>query len=348
MACHAAWPDRLTAVAATLCLTAAALIAFPAAAADLDTPVTATWNGIGLRDWAGRASELARVPVIVDRRLDPDTLITLDCRAQPLREVLEHAAAAAGGELAVLRGSIRVVPSATATMLGRAEQARDARLAALPSKQRAVLAERRPWSWPAGSRPRDLVASAAAEAGIELQGTDRVPHDHLPAVSLPPLTLAERLDLVLADRGLRVDWQPAADRDRSPPAATIVAIDEKLPAASPGRPAVVRKPERPADRSAATSKKPAGGRQPAGGKETFSLRVAAPLQELLTTIAGRLQLRLDLDVESLRRRGIAPGEIVRATVKDATRDQLLDAILAPIGLTWTIDDGTLRVLAPAE
>jgi hypothetical protein len=67
---------------------------------------------------------------------------------------------------------------------------------------------------------------------------------------------------------------------------------------------------------------------------------------VLAAIAKRLDLELDVDAESLRRRGVAPGEIVRATVKDASRDQLLDAILAPLQLQWTIDDGTLRVAAP--
>jgi hypothetical protein len=71
--------------------------------------------------------------------------------------------------------------------------------------------------------------------------------------------------------------------------------------------------------------------------------VAAPLEELLTVIAARLQLKLDLDRESLTRSGIAPTEIVRATVKDASRDGLLDAILGPLSLQWTINDDTLRV-----
>ena len=65
-------------------------------------------------------------------------------------------------------------------------------------------------------------------------------------------------------------------------------------------------------------------------------------------ISARLKLRLDIDRDSLQRRGIALAEIVRATVKDVTREQLLTAILDPLALEWTIRDGTLHVFAPAE
>ena len=62
-------------------------------------------------------------------------------------------------------------------------------------------------------------------------------------------------------------------------------------------------------------------------------------------IAQRLGLSLELDRESLHRRGVVPGEIVKATVQDASREQLLDAILEPLHLEWTIGGGTLRVFA---
>jgi hypothetical protein len=46
--------------------------------------------------------------------------------------------------------------------------------------------------------------------------------------------------------------------------------------------------------------------------------------------------------------GISPGEIVRATVTDASRDELLRAILDPLTLDWTIDGTSLRVCAPKK
>jgi hypothetical protein len=130
------------------------------------------------------------------------------------------------------------------------------------------------------------------------------------------------------------------------PAGRIIAIDAGLPP-----PTAIAKPGKPATGKPSAGKPP--GRRPGprpkgpATEHTYSLQVAAPLEELLAAIASRLGLTLDLDRESLTRRGIAPGELVRATVKDASRDELLAAILRPLDLTWTIKGDALRVFAPA-
>jgi len=326
----------------------------PAATVDLDAPITATWSGISLREWAGRVSELAGLPVLVDRRLDPDTSIRFDCREEPFHDVLDRGAARAGGEVATLRSSIRIVPAGLAGVVSRAEEARASAVASLPAGQRAVLDRQRSWQWPAGGRPRDLVADAAAKAGIALEGVATVPHDHLPAMARCEMTVAEGIDLLLCPFDLRVDWQAAGVAASSGtahgPAGRIIAIDAKLPSAATatgtaaegtpasGKPAAGKPLRRPVPRHS----------KPVTGTQTFSLQVAAPLEELLATIATRLELKLDIDRDSLVRRGIAPREIVRLTVKDASRDKLLDAILEPLDLTWTIDGKTLRVFAAAK
>jgi len=322
----------------------------PAAPVDLDAPITATWSGVGLREWAGRVGHTAGIPVLVDRRLDPDTVIRLECRDEPLHEVIARAAAVAGGEVATLDSSIRIVPRGMASLVSRAEAARTVRLASLPSRQRSAIDTPMQWQWAAGARPRDLVAAAATKAGVAIEDVAIVPHDHLPAMSLPELTLAEGLDLLLCSFDMRVDWQ-AAPASARVPAGRIIAIDAGLPP-----PTAIAKPVKPTTSKSATGKpttgKPPGrrpGPRPKGPatEHTYSLQVAAPLEELLAAIATRLELSLDLDRESLTRRGIAPGEIVRATVKDASRDELLAAILGPLDLTWTIKGDTLRVFAPA-
>ena len=81
------------------------------------------------------------------------------------------------------------------------------------------------------------------------------------------------------------------------------------------------------------------------GREVFTLRLEAPLDEALAAIGGRLGLTVRLDEPSLTARGISSREIVRANVRDVSRDELLDAIVKPLGLSWRIDDDTLVVTA---
>ena len=78
-------------------------------------------------------------------------------------------------------------------------------------------------------------------------------------------------------------------------------------------------------------------------KATWTLEVAAPLDQLLATVAMRLDLELVLDREGLRTKGIAPAEIVRLSVREVDRETLLDRIVEPLDLEWAIDGHILRV-----
>ena len=313
-------------------VTAVAVVAAHAAepvkpAPGLEAAVHASWTRLPLRDWAERTAKIAGEPVILDRRLDPTTTITLDCRGEPLREIIATVAAQAGAEVDELRSTIRLVPRDRAGLAASADEALAATVAKLPAGIRRQASAREPWAWPDGARPRELVSAAAREAGVSLEGIDLIPHDHFPAADLPPLSLAERLDLVLAHFDRRVQWggDQAAGR--------IVPIDNGIaPRAAAGK----RPDARAAARPRATVRL----------KDAFTLRVEAPLDQTLAAIAKRLDLRLDLDAASLQARGIATDEIIRADVMDGSRNDLLRAILAPLGLDWQIEADTLRVFAP--
>lgn len=300
-----------------------------ATAVGLDAPVRASWKGVPLREWAARVASLAAMPVIVDRRIDPDIAVTVEGRGEPLRELLDAVAAAAGAEAALLDSSVRIVPRGRRDLCERADAARAREIARLPKAARVALEHRATWTWPAAARPRDLVAATAAEAGIAVEPLEAVPHDHFPAADLPPLTRAERLDLVLAHFDRRVAWRTVDGVARG----VLVPLDTDLP---PRRPGPDRKP-RPQARAPV-------GDAPAG--EVFSLRLEAPLDEALAALCGRFGLHLALDRESLRGRGIAPREIVRLDVRDLSREQLLDAVLGPLGIAWRIEADRLRVFAP--
>lgn len=291
------------------------------AVSSLDRPVHARWTGLPLADWAQRASQLAGRPVVLDRRIDPERLVTLECDGDALETVLARVARDADAAVEVLASSIRIVPSAALGRAAAAERARTREVAAAGADLRRKVLTREPWHWMAGATPRALIDDAAQAAGIEITDRDRVPHDHLRAASLPDLTLGERLDLVLAHYDLRVAW---GTRPR------IVAVEAEDAVATGSR-----------ARGSTSPRRPRGA-----GVDVFTLRLEAPLDEALAAIATRLGLVLDLDRDSLAARGMQPGEIVRAQVTDASREALLDAVVGPLGLRWTITEKRLRVFAP--
>ena len=304
--------------------------------------ITADWTGITVVDLCKRLSDITGRPVILDRRVDPTTRLTLAVRDEPLDSVLARVAAAGGTRCALLTSTIRLVPPGSAPGLVEAERERLEAIAALPVKARRLAQQRQAWSWPDGATPRDLLAGLGEGAGIELAGLEDIPHDHLAAADLPPLALAERLDLLLAQFDRRLDWSGwrEATDDASPGRVPIVPLPRS--ASGDDRPLVVAPGAW--DPIAAQAHPPVNGPgRPAAGQATWTLEVAAPLDQLLATVATRLDLDLELDRAGLRARGVAAGEIVRLKVKDVDRDELLDSILEPLGLRFAIEGDRLWV-----
>ena len=312
-------------VAGLVCL--AGLASLPAAESSdrAGVEVTATWTAIPLGEWCRRMTEIAGCPVILDRRIDPTTPVSLACDHEPLASVLERAAAVADAVAVELESTIRIVPRPQGDLVRRAEEARRATIAALPAGPRNVLEQRDAAVWVAGSTPRYLLEATTEYGGASLAGIDTIPHDHFAAVSLPPLSLAERIDLLLAHFDRRAEWKAGG---RGKPVGRIIPLDEGIPAAvgdvAPRRPPPRTRP---------------------GGREVFTLRLEAPLDEALAAIGKRLGLTVRLDEPSLTARGISRREIVRANLREVSRDDLLDAIVKPLGLVWRIDDDTLVVTA---
>jgi hypothetical protein len=313
---------RLLLIAATAIIAAAGMHHAPAA-----PTIDAHWTGVPLREVAARLSDLGGVAVIVDRRLDPTVLVTLAASSEPLDEVLAAVAAQGDAEVALLAGHARIAPAAGAARARAGESLREQEIRRLAPPLRRLAQARRDWTWRDGARPAELVAAAAADAGIALEGLDTLPHDHFPSADLPPLALAERLDLVLAHFDRRVEWKPRVDSAGQRPTFRIVPIaatSSAPPGKTPWRVAPAKPP-------------------PPESAATYSLKVAAPLDDLLATLAKRFGLVLDLDRQSLERRGVAPREIIRLDVKDASRESLLDAVLDPLSLGWRIEGKTLHV-----
>ena len=321
---------RLAGFAGTFALAMTALAATlgQSPAAGLDAPVHASWTRVPIRTWTARATSLAGQPVILDRRLDPGSLVTFTAQGESLREALTSIAAALGATVNELDSTIRLVPVDVAEFAPQAERDRTLRLARLPPDTRATLLAKQACRWPAGTRPRDLVMAWATEGDVRVEGLEDVPHDNFPAADLPPISLAERLDLVLAHFDRRVAWEG----DRGHLVGRVIPIDAEL------QPAAQRQP-------AATKRLQPRPRKPPGRQDVFTLRLEAPLDQALAAIADRLSLILEINAGSLAAHGIAVGEIVRVEIAHASREQLLNAVVEPLGLQWKIEGDRLRVFA---
>ena len=290
----------------------------------LSTPMHGTWRRSTVADVAAQVARDGGVPVAIDRRIDFTRRIDLDGDERSLAAVLDELADKAGGA-AVLHGScVRIAPADAASRAIASANSRGRRLAAVPKTIRDALAAEAPLVVEAGERPREVVDRLLSEAVLQADGLDLIPDDHLPAATCPSMPLVDRVDTVLAHYGLAL----AGARGKNGAAAIAVAVAEGDGAPLPPRLATLA-PAAPGGRPVPIDR--------------FTLRTDAALDELLAVLAKRFGLRLSLDLEALARKGVAAKEIVKLSVRDISRDALLDAVTRPLGLEWTIDGDRLVV-----
>ena len=309
-------------------------------AAPLDEPVQATFQRLPLRKLLERLQATTGAPLVLDRRIDPTQPVSLTCQGEPLRNAVERLAETVDAELAVLESSAWLVPAGSAGRFIAADRLRQQSLRRLPPGERRKLAATATWSWPAGATPAALLQELVAKANASGQPLtliglgETIPHDHLAAGSPPPLSLSERFDLCAMQYGLRVDWAVVGSGQNR-----LQGTLRPLPEASDVPPV--------AKTTASRTQQPTGTRRRPikPGSSRYTLRVAAPLEELLAAVGKQLQLKVAIDRPALRQQGIDPREIIRLEVADVDRDGLLDAIVNPLDLHWTIKDSTLTVTA---
>ncbi|MEO1991753.1 MAG: hypothetical protein ABGW78_07465 [Pirellulales bacterium] len=289
------------------------------------SPVHATWVATPVCDVSQQIGRLAKIPVILDRRINPTTPISIEASGESSDVILAQVAKMCNAQIVYLRSSIRITPPQSAGRCVAAETLRNKELNRLASKQKQRLLHTEAWSWPSGSQPRNLLEALVQKNRLTIPNMNMVPHDHFPAADIPPIPLADRLDLLLAHFDLRVAWAPNASSEH--PSGMIVAL-----------------PKAPETAMAKPSRSTSRPQQPQGRK-VFTLRLEAPLEPSLVALTKQLGLTLELDRATLTARGISPQEIARADVTQVSREKLLDAILKPLGISWQIRDTTLRVWA---
>jgi hypothetical protein len=213
--------------------------------------------------------------------------------------------------------------------------------------------------WNDFATPRQLLGELAAAGGLDLSGLQQVPHDLWAGTDLPPLPLVDRVSLILIQFDLT--FQLADDGNR----AALIPIPERVAIvrAYPGGPQPeilvrkwaalapesevrvsgekiwVRGPLEDQEKIAAARRGVAAksSRKPLvrQGETRFTVNgKKGPLDRMLGELADKLDLELRIDKKRLQQAGVSLTQEVSFQVKNATLDELLDAVLAPAGCTF--------------
>jgi hypothetical protein len=92
-------------------------------------------------------------------------------------------------------------------------------------------------------------------------------------------------------------------------------------------------------------KKPARPRSTSGTQQVYTLRVQEkPVGAVLHELGQRLKWSIQIDEDAIRAAGKSLDERVSFSVENADREKLLDALLTPAGLEYSITGEQIRVL----
>lgn len=363
----------------------AAFLTGPAFRKAIEQPVSATEDESNLRMIVRGLEDLKHVSILLDRRLDPTAMLSASAAGESLREFLERLASGSNARATVLGNTIYLGPPVAAERLRtivamRRDELFD-RQSTIPEGRRIELTRGSTLRWADLDRPLEILERLSRDYLFKVEGFDQVPHDLWAAATLPDAGAIEALSLVLVQYDLTFAWTGQGEGIRIVPMPERVAIErphdpgkglsadasiarwkEQVPGleARVERGKVVvsgtletheliervrrgaRVPDKPAV-SEATPLKPLKF-------ERYTLQIKnKPASALLEALGQptRGQLSFVYDQAELKAAGIDLDKLVTFEVKNATIEGLLKATFDPLGLTFEIDDRTVR-LKPAD
>ena len=263
--------------------------------------------------------------------------------------------------VSVLGSVVYLGPAVSAGRLRTVAELRREEIAELGSAVNRKFVEKAPFAWEDFASPREVLRRLAADSGLKMVDVEKVPHDLWPAYRLPPMSLTDRLTLILHQ--FDMTFQVASDGRRVAvgPLPEAVALVRDYPAGSTPEELVqqwraattgcefrvvgdrvyvrglleeheaieaLRSPKSHVD--AGEPRKPG----PLATKVFTADVPNRPLGKVLEHFALQLGLELQIDRVSLEEAGISLDQLITFRVEEATLDELLQAVLDPVGCTY--------------
>lgn len=329
---------------------------------ELRKPAGLIWSELPLHVAVTSLQRNRGLPVWLDRRCDPSQKLTMSS-PKPLGDSFAELSETMDTlDIAWSEQVLYFGPPAAANRWATTHYKHREMLTQLRPAQRRRWNNKKPWTWVRLTDPRQLLDQLQSEWGSPFQGRDQVTHDLWAAREYPPLPLFVRLELLLSGFDLTYTFdkrgnpriRPMPQRPRIQRAVAIgpdgrTAFDEILTRAPEARLSAggetliaswaTHEKLRRLDDTAKTQ------RQPPAASLRYTLQAQnKPLGPLLRQLCQQLQL----ECEFHKNAQINDRTMVSFTVEQATLDELLLAVLRPVGLRYKLQARKLTVFANAD
>ena len=340
---------------------------------ELARPGNCLWRDTPLRTALESFSRTRRVALMIDRRVDPGQLVTLDLTNATGEQVLARVAEERDLGFCLFGPVAYFGPRSTADRIRTVGELRRKELRGSRSDIARKFLASKPAAWGDLATPRALLVELGAENRFEISGLERIPHDLWAAADLPALSVSDRLTLILAQFDLTFNGADDGSSVRLVPMPEDPVVVRDYPGGRQpdelagkwsqlvpdcrfkvvdGRVYVQGRLEdheridvslRPPQRKTLDSKPLDSPPLDLDGMRFTTNAQNQRLEHVLRQLVPQLKLELKLDREAFESAGVALDQLVSFSVEDATFDQLMDAIVRPAGCTWRREGNALEV-----
>lgn len=331
----------------------------------LEQKVGLEWGENTIRDAFRSLARNQRVAIWLDRRVDPGMKLQFESKGLPLSITLDQFCERYRMGRSTVGPVVYIGPAATTEKLATLAAVRRQQVGRHSAAARTKWARAAAWHIPQLSEPRALFQELVRESGSTLQNPEKIPHDLWPEISLPPLTLADRMTLVLAGFDLTFEQSPDGSTIRIIPmpekidyeqiyswrddnGSLAAQLRKKFPELKiqmvDGKVQVTGKYEFHELIDLMMSGETVRTAKVLPGDTRYTMRVDdQPAGAVVKTVANRLGKDLVYDpalTDKLNKN-------VKLDVKDATLDELLTKTLQPLDLTYEVKEAVLVILPKA-
>lgn len=345
---------------------------------ELDKPINITRPDIRLREFLHRLSDLHRVAILLDRRVNPDQHIDVQLSGVTLSDGLELIAHQVDADAAIVSGTIVIAPPDALDRMRTGIVLQHQFLHASPGEdvqERSFdLLTGKTFRWDDLTMPTDLIASIAHEFDLTLSGDDVIPHDLWAAGVMTDVSAVEALTLIAGQFDLTCRWNADATAVQLAPVAARQSIKqthsvppqrytEIKPVLAEIMPlaeltyqqghltaiatvgehehiAALLKPETNDTASPMPHSVPLRSRR-------FTLKTKrAAIGAILRTLESQ-GARIEYDPAALRAAGIDLNQKVSLSLDQASADEFFQALCEPVDLQYEIEGETL-FLSPRQ
>ena len=330
----------------------------------LDQRIGLKWAENPIRDALRNLATNQQVAIWLDRRIDPSGKLQFEIEGESLSLTLDQLCARYKLGRSVVGPLVYIGPPTLTEKLATLAAVKRQQATGLAADQRARWLRTAAWQVPQLAEPRELVKELVRESGATLQNPNAVPHDLWPAISLPPLPLADRLTLVLAGFELayelsadgatvnivpmpaQVEYQQSYAWGKTQTLAT--QLQQKFPelkiSTAENKVVVIGKYESHELIERMLSGETVRTTKVVPGEKVYTLRVDnQSAGAVVKTVAKELGKEMVYDPSLTAKLKTN----VSFTVKDAKLEELLNKALTPLELTYEITEASL-IIKPAK